>query len=81
MAGVASNNGMTGTSLIIISGQARVGVNMDIHQVRPGMICHTPDGSGYVLEVDVKNQLILVQREDETIPFQVHLSELLEELD
>ncbi|MFP2768232.1 hypothetical protein [Oceanisphaera sp. KMM 10153] len=52
---------------------------MDIHDIRPGMICHTPDGSGYVLEVDINNQLVLLQREDETIPFQVHVSELQEE--
>ncbi|MDX1267382.1 MAG: hypothetical protein R3311_08460 [Oceanisphaera sp.] len=52
---------------------------MDIHDIRPGMICHTSDGSGYVLEVDTNNQLVLLQREDETIPFQVHVSELLEE--
>ncbi|AEY01978.1 hypothetical protein Q9290_02545 [Oceanimonas sp. CHS3-5] len=54
---------------------------MDIREVRPGMICHTTDGSGYVLEVDVKNELVLMQREDETIPFQVHISDLLDELD
>jgi hypothetical protein len=54
---------------------------MDIHDIRPGMICHTSDGSGYVLEIDINNQLILLQREDETIPFQVHVSELLEEAD
>lgn len=57
----------------------RSGVNMDIHEVRPGMICHTADGSGYVLEVDVQNQLVLLQREDETIPFQVHVSELIDD--
>ncbi|GAA3531614.1 hypothetical protein [Zobellella aerophila] len=54
---------------------------MDIHEVRPGMICRTSDGSGYVLEVDIINQLVLLQREDETIPFQVHISDLLEETD
>ncbi|WP_198341836.1 hypothetical protein [Oceanisphaera avium] len=52
---------------------------MDIQQLRPGMICYTAEGAGYVLEVDTVSQLVLLQREDETIPFQVHLSELLEE--
>ena len=52
---------------------------MDIHELRPGMICYTADGTGYVLEVDTSNELVLLQREDETIPFQVHISDLLAE--
>ncbi|MCC4265555.1 hypothetical protein [Oceanimonas baumannii] len=54
---------------------------MDIREVRPGMICYTTEGSGYVLEVDVNNEIVLLQREDETIPFQVHVSDLLDKLD
>lgn len=51
---------------------------MDIHQIRPGMICHTQEGSGYVLEVDTQNQLILLQRADESFTFQVHISGVIE---
>ena len=50
---------------------------MDIHQLRPGMICYTAQGSGYVLAVDVHQQQVLLQREDEPEPFLAHISELL----
>ncbi|MGO1247964.1 MAG: hypothetical protein ACTHY5_07250 [Oceanisphaera sp.] len=51
---------------------------MDIHDVRPGMICYTSESSGYVLEVDIQSQLVLLQN-DQAIPFQVHVSELTDE--
>ncbi|WP_319783835.1 hypothetical protein [Oceanisphaera sp. IT1-181] len=52
---------------------------MDIHQLTPGMLCYTTLGSGYVLEVDIPNQQVLLQREDEPAPFQVHISDVLAE--
>ena len=50
---------------------------MDIHEIRPGMTCLTREGRAYVLEVDSQNQLVLLQREDETTPVQVRSDEIL----
>ena len=43
------------------------------------MICYTAQGTGYVLEVDVQNQQVMLQREDEAVSFLVHISDLLVE--
>ncbi|MDO2946830.1 hypothetical protein [Aeromonas simiae] len=50
---------------------------MDIHEIRPGMYCQTREGAAWVLEVDRQNHLVLLQREDETIPVQVRSEEIL----
>ena len=49
---------------------------MDINEIRPGMSCLTREGVGYVLEVDRQSQLVLLQREAETIPVQVRSDEI-----
>lgn len=51
---------------------------MDIEQLQPGMLCHTPKGSGYVVEVDLHNEFVILQREDDSIPFQVHIEDIEE---
>ena len=48
----------------------------DIRTLQPGMLCHTTKGTGYIVEVDLHNELILLQREDESLPFQVHLDDI-----
>ncbi len=52
-------------------------VVMEIHEIRPGMTCLTREGTAYVLEVDKQSLLVLLQREDETIPVQVRSDEIL----
>jgi len=51
--------------------------DMDISEIGPGMSCMTREGAAYVLEVDRQSLLILVQREDETIPVQVRFDDIL----
>ncbi len=51
---------------------------MDIDNLEPGMLCHTPKGSGYVVEIDLHNEFVTLQREDDAIPFQVHVDEIKE---
>ncbi len=50
---------------------------MEIHEIRPGMTCLTREGMAYVLEVDRQSLLVLLQREDETIPVQVRCDDIL----
>ena len=50
---------------------------MEIHEIRPGMTCLTREGPAYVLEVDRQSLLVLLQREDETIPVQVRSDDIL----
>ena len=50
---------------------------MDIQELAPGMQCHTTSGSGYIVEVDVPNQQLLVQSEDELQPFYVAITAVL----
>lgn len=50
---------------------------MDIGEIRPGMRCLTREGSAWVVEIDRQNQLVLLQREDETIPVQVRCDDIL----
>lgn len=50
---------------------------MEISEIRPGMNYLTREGTAYVLEVDRQSLLVLVQREDETIPVQVHSDAIL----
>ena len=50
---------------------------MDISEIGPGMNCMTREGAAYVLEVDRQSLLVLVQREDETIPVQVRFDDIL----
>ncbi|QHQ53301.1 hypothetical protein GWI30_06045 [Aeromonas media] len=52
-------------------------VVMEIHEIRPGMTCLTREGTAYVLEVDRQSLLVLLQREDETIPVQVRCDDIL----
>jgi len=39
--------------------------------------CLTREGTAYVLEVDRQSLLVLLQREDETIPVQVRCDDIL----
>ncbi|MGL6532445.1 hypothetical protein ACSZN5_04220 [Aeromonas caviae] len=50
---------------------------MEIHEIQPGMTCLTREGTAYVLEVDRQSLLVLLQREDETIPVQVRSDDIL----
>lgn len=50
---------------------------MDIEEIRPGMLCHTERGSGYVVKVDTQAELVWLQAGDSNQPFQVHVSKLL----
>ncbi len=52
-------------------------VVMEIQDIRPGMTCLTREGTAYVLEVDRQSLLVLLQREDETIPVQVRSDDIL----
>ena len=52
-------------------------VVMEINEIRPGMTCLTREGTAYVLEVDRQSLLVLLQREDETIPVQVRCDDIL----
>ena len=52
-------------------------VVMEIQVIRPGMTCLTREGTAYVLEVDRQSLLVLLQREDETIPVQVRSDVIL----
>ncbi|MGL4250715.1 MAG: hypothetical protein ACRCR1_08835 [Aeromonas sp.] len=54
---------------------------MEINEIWPGMSCVTREGTAYVLEVDRQSQLVLLQREDETIPVQVRSDEILAPLE
>ena len=54
---------------------------MEINKIRPGMSCMTREGAAYVLEVDRQSLLVLLQREDETIPVQVRSEEILAPLE
>lgn len=56
-------------------------VEMEINEIRPGMSCMTREGAAYVLEVDRQSLLVLLQREDETIPVQVRSDEILAPLE
>ncbi len=60
-----------------MDGSERQGVVMEIHEIRPGMTCLTREGTAYVLEVDRQSLLVLLQREDETIPVQVRSDDIL----
>ena len=59
-----------------MDGSARRGF-MEIHEIRPGMTCLTREGTAYVLEVDRQSLVMLLQREDETIPVQVRSDDIL----
>ena len=50
---------------------------MEIHEIRPGMTCLTREGTAYVLEVDRQSLLVILHREDETIPVQVRSDDIL----